>query len=69
MMANRKPFKLRNVLVLYNFAQTLFSAWIFYEVGLHLSLFINTIKNKVTEDVGTFLGLTFPSLVFEPTWA
>nr|XP_024214935.1 elongation of very long chain fatty acids protein AAEL008004 isoform X2 [Halyomorpha halys] len=30
-MANRKPFKLRNLLVVYNLAQTLFSAWIFYE--------------------------------------
>ncbi|CAG9560579.1 unnamed protein product [Danaus chrysippus] len=30
-MANRKPFELRNVLVIYNLAQTIFSAWIFYE--------------------------------------
>ncbi|PZC79019.1 very long chain fatty acid elongase AAEL008004 [Helicoverpa armigera] len=30
-MANRKPFELRNVLVIYNLAQTVFSAWIFYE--------------------------------------
>lgn len=31
MMANRKPFKLRNVLVFYNAFQTAFSTWIFYE--------------------------------------
>lgn len=31
LMANRKPFDLRNTLVLYNLIQTIFSAWIFYE--------------------------------------
>ncbi|CAH0407824.1 unnamed protein product [Chilo suppressalis] len=31
LMANRKPFELRNILIFYNLAQTLFSAWIFYE--------------------------------------
>ncbi|KAF6198178.1 hypothetical protein GE061_007925 [Apolygus lucorum] len=31
LMANRKPFKLNNVLVAYNLFQTVFSAWIFYE--------------------------------------
>ncbi|CAK1553757.1 unnamed protein product [Leptosia nina] len=31
LMANRKPFELRNILVVYNFVQTVFSAWIFYE--------------------------------------
>ncbi|GBP76082.1 Elongation of very long chain fatty acids protein AAEL008004 [Eumeta japonica] len=31
LMRNRKPFEMRTVLVLYNLAQTLFSAWIFYE--------------------------------------
>ncbi|KAG6439623.1 hypothetical protein O3G_MSEX000929 [Manduca sexta] len=31
LMANRKPFELRRVLVVYNLAQTIFSAWIFYE--------------------------------------
>lgn len=30
-MANRKPFDLRNVLVVYNLIQTVFSIWIFYE--------------------------------------
>lgn len=37
LMANRKPFELRNVLIVYNFAQTIFSAWIFYEV-IHILL-------------------------------
>ncbi|KAM3962407.1 very long chain fatty acid elongase 7 isoform 1-T2 [Aphomia sociella] len=30
-MANRKPFEFRGVLVVYNLIQTLFSIWIFYE--------------------------------------
>ncbi|XP_055321846.1 elongation of very long chain fatty acids protein 7 isoform X2 [Sitodiplosis mosellana] len=30
-MANRKPFDLRNILVVYNLFQTVFSIWIFYE--------------------------------------
>ena len=32
-MENRKPFNLRNVLVVYNLFQTVFSTWIFYEVS------------------------------------
>lgn len=32
LMENRKPFNLRNTLIIYNFIQTVFSAWIFYEV-------------------------------------
>ncbi|XP_059052363.1 elongation of very long chain fatty acids protein AAEL008004-like [Achroia grisella] len=31
LMANRKPFEFRTFLVVYNFIQTVFSAWIFYE--------------------------------------
>uniref|UniRef100_A0A0K8TP99 Elongation of very long chain fatty acids protein n=1 Tax=Tabanus bromius TaxID=304241 RepID=A0A0K8TP99_TABBR len=31
LMENRKPMDLRRVLVFYNFIQTIFSAWIFYE--------------------------------------
>jgi elongation of very long chain fatty acids protein 7 len=31
LMENRKPFELRKVLIVYNFLQTIFSAWIFYE--------------------------------------
>ncbi|XP_071445056.1 very long chain fatty acid elongase AAEL008004-like [Hetaerina americana] len=30
-MENRKPFELRNVLIIYNFLQVIFSAWLFYE--------------------------------------
>lgn len=30
-MENRKPFNLKNTLIIYNFIQTVFSAWIFYE--------------------------------------
>lgn len=33
LMANRKPMELRTVLVFYNAIQTIFSAWIFYEVS------------------------------------
>jgi hypothetical protein len=33
-MENRKPFKLRKVLIVYNFAQVLFSAWIFHEAAI-----------------------------------
>lgn len=32
-MANRKPYDLRNILVVYNLFQTVFSTWIFYEVS------------------------------------
>lgn len=32
-MENRKPFQLRKVLIVYNFLQVLFSAWLFYEVS------------------------------------
>ncbi|KAL9897728.1 ELOVL fatty acid elongase 7 isoform 1-T2 [Glossina fuscipes fuscipes] len=35
LMENRKPFQLRTVLVVYNFAQVLFSAWLFYEASLN----------------------------------
>ncbi|XP_037943318.1 elongation of very long chain fatty acids protein-like [Teleopsis dalmanni] len=31
LMENRKPFQLRKVLIVYNFAQVIFSAWLFYE--------------------------------------
>lgn len=33
LMENRKPFNLRKVLIIYNLLQTIFSAWIFYEVS------------------------------------
>lgn len=41
LMANRKPMDLRKVLVYYNAIQTIFSAWIFYEVT---DLILNSIK-------------------------
>lgn len=31
MMENKKPLNLRNLLIIYNFLQTAFSSWIFYE--------------------------------------
>lgn len=34
LMENRKPFQLKNTLVVYNFLQVLFSAWLFYEIGI-----------------------------------
>ncbi|XP_029048652.1 elongation of very long chain fatty acids protein AAEL008004-like isoform X1 [Osmia bicornis bicornis] len=33
-MENRKPFQLKNALIAYNLFQMLFSAWLFYEIGL-----------------------------------
>lgn len=33
-MENRKPFHLQNTLIVYNFSQVIFSAWLFYEVSL-----------------------------------
>jgi hypothetical protein len=32
MMESRKPINLRGALIVYNFVQVLFSAWLFYEV-------------------------------------
>ncbi|EEB19473.1 elongation of very long chain fatty acids protein, putative [Pediculus humanus corporis] len=31
LMENRKPFELKNVLIIYNFIQVIFSTWLFYE--------------------------------------
>lgn len=36
LMENRKPFDLRRTLIIYNFVQTVFSAWIFYEVTISI---------------------------------
>ncbi|XP_012263954.1 elongation of very long chain fatty acids protein AAEL008004-like isoform X2 [Athalia rosae] len=33
-MENRKPYQLKEVLILYNFIQVIFSAWLFYEIGI-----------------------------------
>lgn len=35
-MENRKPFGLRRTLIIYNLFQTVFSAWIFYEVSFNI---------------------------------
>lgn len=37
LMKNREAFDLRRVLVIYNLFQTVFSAWIFYEVMFDIS--------------------------------
>ena len=37
LMENRKPFQLKNVLIVYNFLQVIFSAWLFYEVSARSS--------------------------------
>uniref|UniRef100_A0A8D9B214 Elongation of very long chain fatty acids protein n=1 Tax=Cacopsylla melanoneura TaxID=428564 RepID=A0A8D9B214_9HEMI len=34
LMANRKPFVLREVLIVYNLFQVIFSAWLFYELSM-----------------------------------
>jgi elongation of very long chain fatty acids protein 7 len=34
LMENRKPFKLREVLIVYNFLQVIFSSWLFYEAAM-----------------------------------
>lgn len=34
LMENRKPFQLKNTLVVYNLFQVIFSAWLFYEIGI-----------------------------------
>lgn len=48
-MAKRKPYDLRNILVVYNLFQTVFSSWIFYEVSevIHLIHFNYYIFNCV----------------------
>lgn len=34
LMENRKPFQLKNALIIYNLFQMVFSAWLFYEIGM-----------------------------------
>ncbi|KAL6433438.1 hypothetical protein ACFW04_006524 [Cataglyphis niger] len=34
LMENRKPFQLKNTLIAYNLFQVIFSAWLFYEIGI-----------------------------------
>lgn len=40
LMENRKPFQLKNVLIVYNLFQMVFSAWLFYEVRFLLRPFL-----------------------------
>lgn len=40
-MENRKPFQLKNTLIVYNFLQVVFSSWLFYEVSLDLCYILN----------------------------
>lgn len=39
-MANRKPFQLERILIVYNFIQVIISTWIFYEVGVGFWVFL-----------------------------
>lgn len=41
LMENRKPFDLRRTLIYYNLFQTVFSAWIFYEVSYLTKILIS----------------------------
>ncbi|XP_057668511.1 elongation of very long chain fatty acids protein AAEL008004-like isoform X1 [Diorhabda carinulata] len=34
LMENRKPFNLKTTLIYYNFAQVVFSIWLFYQIGI-----------------------------------
>lgn len=52
-MENRKPFNLRYTLIIYNFIQVIFSAWLFYEVSAIkfnvFFFFFNFIKTKLIQ--------------------
>nr|XP_037874735.1 elongation of very long chain fatty acids protein AAEL008004 isoform X2 [Bombyx mori]XP_037874736.1 elongation of very long chain fatty acids protein AAEL008004 isoform X2 [Bombyx mori] len=43
-MENRKPYELKNLLILYNFLQVIFSAWLFYESMMGGWLFHYSLK-------------------------
>jgi elongation of very long chain fatty acids protein 7 len=45
-MKDRKPFELKNVLIIYNFAMVIVSGYLFYEVILVFERKINYNKNK-----------------------
>lgn len=47
-MEDRKPFVLRKTLIVYNFLQVLFSAWLFYEVIIDARLKIKNYLNYYT---------------------
>lgn len=50
LMENRKPFQLRNSLIVYNFFQVIFSTWLFYEVRIHIALVARTLESHVESD-------------------
>lgn len=52
LMANRKPFDLRNVLLGYNAFQVAFSAWLFYEVRHKLSMIFFVEKGETAPAAG-----------------
>ncbi|KAJ9601424.1 hypothetical protein L9F63_000448, partial [Diploptera punctata] len=58
MMENRKPLNIRNILIVYNFVQTIFSSWIFYETCVPLA------RSWRTEASGRSSPLLRGSMVF-----
>nr|CAD7452143.1 unnamed protein product [Timema tahoe] len=57
LMENRKPFNLRNVLIVYNFLQTIFSSWIFYEDYL-VNSYVRPAKTDRKLRSGSLKGLS-----------
>lgn len=57
-MENRKPFELRKVLIVYNFAQVIFSAWLFYEV---IIIILNKINKK--NNIHLFIIISLQSCI------
>ena len=49
-MENRKPFQLKNTLIVYNFVQVVFSAWLFYEVHCHQTAQLQRSRTTATEN-------------------
>lgn len=43
-MENRKPYELKNLLIVYNLLQVLFSTWLFYEVRLLFIFILSKLK-------------------------
>ncbi len=64
-MENRKPFQLKKILIYYNAFQTLFSAWIFYEVSALHNIFLRfkVLQNFSNELCQVFLN--FPESVIQ----
>lgn len=51
-MANRKPFKMQNLLVVYNFFQVLISCYLFYEVSTLYLKFVHYKKYLIIYSIG-----------------